>query len=278
MDIFWAWKRYREYLRGRRLSYPRLIVFIITLTAGFYGYRWAHRYLAAREAAKPIRCAFHQEIPRVEFIEDTEEIINTAVCPSALEPEVLWGALTDFRALAKEPYRASSVEYARYLTSSTDLEAVASRLPEDVRRDRDLSGVNLDAPETTYIYEEHDQIGLIFFWTVVAYQTRFVNEAERVYELNFEQPDGLGNLEFYRGRFRLEPNPEGPGTRITFVLRQAMSEQLSGQGLLGMASRMIVIGGYLKGFHPFMEEVAGLEQLARDRAPAQASLRPSEGR
>ena len=266
MDPFWAWKRYREWMRGRELSYPRLIIFMIVLAMGFYGYRWVDRYMAAREAAKLVRCDFHQEIPRVEFVEDTEEIINTAVCHSSLEPAELWKALTDYRSWAQEPYRSPVVEYARYLASPDDLKAVVERWPEEISANRDLSVVKFNSPEKVYIYQEHNQVGLIFLWTILAYRTRYVSEADRVYELEFEQPDRLGNLLFYGGRFRLEPNPEGEGTRITFVLRQAMPEQLSGQGLLGMASRLITIGGYVKGFHPFMEDVvAGLERLARDQ-------------
>ncbi len=275
MDPFWAWKRYREWMRGRELSYPRLIIFMIVLALGFYGYRGVGRYMAAREAAKLVRCDFHQEIPRVEFVEDTEEIINTAVCHISLEPAELWKALTDYRSWAQEPYRSRVVEYALYLASPEDLKVMAGRLPEAVSASRDLSVVKLNSPEKVYIYQEHYQVGLIFFWTVLAYQARYVSEADRVYELEFEQPDGLGDLLFYGGRFRLEPNPEGEGTRITFVLRQAMPEQLSGQGLLGMASRLITIGGAVKVFHPFMEEVvAGLERLARD----QNNSRHLEGR
>lgn len=267
VDIFWGWKKYREYIRGRRLSYPRLIIFMLMLAVGFYGYRWATRYMAAQEAAKPVRCDFHQEIPLVEYVEDTEEIINQAVCPSGLKPAALWAALTDFRAWTQEAYRPPSMQYARYLANSQDLKAVTSRLPDEVRNHRDFSSVDLASPEKHYVYQEHQQISLINFWTVLAYKTRIANEAEGIYELEFTQPDGLGSLEFYRGRIRFEPNPEGSGTRITFVLRQAMPYQLSGEGLLGMASRMIVIGGYVKGFLPFMEEVvAGLERLARTRA------------
>ncbi len=65
VDIFWGWKKYREYMRGRRLSYPRLIIFMLMLSFGFYRYRWVTRYKAAQEAAKPVRCDFHQESPQV---------------------------------------------------------------------------------------------------------------------------------------------------------------------------------------------------------------------
>jgi hypothetical protein len=272
VDIFWGWKKYREHMRGRRLSYPRLVVFLLMLAVGFYGYRWATRYMAAREAAKLVRCDFHQEVPLVKYVEDTETIINRAVCASKLKPAELWAALTDFGALTQEPYRAPSVNYAHYLTSSNDLQQATSRLPEEVRNQRDFSDVDLGSPRRHYVYQEHKQIGLIHFWSVVAYQTRLTNEAEGIYELEFAQPDGLGDLEFYRGRIRLEPNPEGSGTRITFVLRQAMPYQLAGEGLVAMASRMIVMDSYLNGFHPFMENVvAGLERLARERAGSSSS-------
>lgn len=267
MDIFEPWKRYREWLRGRRLSYPRLVVFLIVLAVGFYGYRWSERYFAAREAAKPIRCEFHQEVPTVKFVEDTEEIINTAICPSDLEPEALWAALNDFKSRSKAAYRAPTIEYAQLLTKPSDFQRVSSRWPEEMRSLVNLGSLKLEGPQTAYIYQEMNQIKLVSAWTVIAHRTTLINESERVYRLDFEQPDGFGSLLFYSGYFRLEPDPKGQGTRITYVLRQAMPNRLSGQGLLGMASRMVVMEGYLEGFHPFMEEViAGIERLAKKLA------------
>lgn len=275
MDIFEPWKRYREWMRGRELSYPRLIIFMIVLAVGFYGYRWVGRYMAAREAEKPVRCEFHQEVPRVKFVEDTEEIINTAICPSELEPEVLWAALTDYRGLTKVAYRAPSVEYAQRLTKVKDLKAVSGRWPEEMRSSVKLDALKLDELGTAYIYQEQKQINIVFIWTVLGYHTTLANEAERVYRLDFEQPDGFGSLLFYNGHFRLDPNPSGKGTRITFVLRQAMPNRLSGQGLLGMASRMMVMDGYLEGFHPYMEAVvSGIERLA-EKIAVDEKIEPS---
>lgn len=269
MDIFEPWRRYREWLRGRRLSYPRLIILIIVLAVAFYGYRWTERYFAALEAAKPIRCQFHQEVPPVKFVEDTEEIINTAICPSELEPEALWAALTDLRGRSKAIYRAPTIEHAQLLTKPGDLESVYSRWPEEMRSAVDLGSLKFDGTDKAYIYQEMNQVKLVFAWTVLDHRATLVNEAERVYRLDFEQPEGFGSLLFYSGYFKLEPGPKGQGTQVTYVLRQAMPNRLSGRGLLGMASRMIVMDGYLEGFHPFMEEVvAGIERLAKKLADA----------
>ncbi len=135
----------------------------------------------------------------------------------------------------------------------------------------DFGPIKFDSNERSYIYLEQNQIKLIFNWTILSYRTSLANEAERVYRLDFEQPKGLGSLLFYRGHFRLEPSPSGRGTRITYVLRQAMPNRLSGQGLLGMASRTIVMNSYLEGFQPYMEEVvAGLEHLAQKYAKVES--------
>jgi hypothetical protein len=236
---------------------------MIVLAVGFYGFRWVNRYVAAREDAKPVNCEFHQEVPLVKLVEDTEEIINTAICPSELDPEALWRALTDFRARAEPTYLASSVEYARHLYTPKDLKTISERWPKEIQSAIDLSPIKLGSPEQAYIYLELKQINLVFTWTILSYRTRLANEAERVYRLDFKQPDNMGSLLFYRGHFRLESNPAGKGTRITYVLRQAMPNRLSGEGLLGMASRMMIMNSYLEGFHPYMEEVvAGVEHLA----------------
>lgn len=270
MDPFWLWKRYREYMRGRRLSYPRLLVFMVVLAVGFYGYRWMNRYIDAQEADKPLKCEFHQEVPTVKHVEDTEEIINTAVCPSDLSPEALWAALTDFSARAKPSYLSPIVEYAKYISKPKDLKAVSERWPEEMRSVIDLSPISFDSGGRAYMYMEQNQINLVFVWTILSYRPTLANAAERVYKLDFEQPRGMGSLLFYRGHFRIEPNPSGEGTRITYVLRQAMPQHLSGQGLLGMASRMMIMESYLDGFHSYMEEVvAGLEHLARKQAHAE---------
>jgi hypothetical protein len=267
VDIFEPWKRYREWMRGRELSYPRLLILMIILAVGFYGYRWTSRYIAKREAAKPVRCEFHQDVPQVKFVEETEEIINTAVCPSELQPEALWAALTDYRSQTKAGFRPPSVEFAQHLTKPGDLETISKRWPEEMRSSVNPETLKFDESDTAYIYQEQNQINLVTIWTVLGYRTLMANETEGVYRLNFEQPDGLGSTLFYRGHFRLEPNPNGKGTLITFVLRQAMPNRLSGQGLLGMASRTMVMGGYLEGFHPYMEAVvAGLERLAKELA------------
>lgn len=272
MDIFEPWRRYREWLRGRRLSYPRLIILLVVLTVGFYGLRWGRRYFAALEVSQPFRCEFHQEVPLVEFVEDTEEIINTAVCHSDMEPKELWTALTDYKNLANSTYLPPSVEYAHYIAKPNDLKVVTDRWPEEFRAKYDLSPLKFDDPSTSYIYEEQNQIKMVFVWTVLAFRTQMANEAEKLYGLEFEQPDGLGSVLFYNGRFQLEPDPAGKGTRITFLLRQAMPDRLSGNGLLAMASRFIVMESYLEGFHPFMEKVIdGIERLARDHADSRTA-------